>query len=127
MNKLSRKEYFSIALWILPLAVVLSLMLGLHLAPHRVEPLMGLASTEDQLVVHHFLSLRCNCSRNLIRHLSERKAQAGVREVVHLIYSRPEIRLELEAAGYQVLPISEEAAVSLFNLKDLLKTVETNY
>lgn len=126
MQNLSKKDLLSITFWILPLALALSLMLGLHMAPHRVEPLVGLNSDNDGVVAHHFLSLKCNCSRNLIKHLKTRRAQSGVREIVHLIYSRVEVQADLERAGFEVSPLSEEAAVQLFNLKDLPQLVVLN-
>lgn len=112
-------DILALVLWITPVAGVLSLLLGLHLAPYKLEPLRGLASEDKVIIVHHFLSLKCNCSKNLVTHLIKRRAQGGVREVVHLLHEKPEIVTELRQAGFEVQISDEPSALKDFNLKAL--------
>lgn len=112
-------SYIAIALWAIPISLVLSLMMGLHLSPHPKDNLRGLASATNDMTTHHFLSLKCSCSQKLIKHLLKRKKLTSVHEVVHLIHSEDKVVQDLQQAGYTVDPIAEEASVQKFNLQAL--------
>ena len=132
MKKIFRNDFLVLVLWITPLGLVLSLLLGLHFAPYKVEPLRGLASEDQQLVAHHFLSLKCNCSKNLITHLLQRRAHAAVREIVHLLHQKSEVVSDLKRVGFEVQTTDEPSALKKFNLKALpqlvlMRATETIY
>jgi hypothetical protein len=116
---------FTFLIWIIPITFVLSLMVGLHNAAVKKHPLQGLGTTHS-MVVHHFLSLKCQCSKKVLAHLIKRHALPNTTELVHLIDSKPEMLSQLEAVGYQTNSIDEEEAVRRFNLHALPQLVITH-
>jgi hypothetical protein len=117
-------SYIALLVWAVPLSLALSLMLGLHFVPHKKEPLLGLGGSSE-FEVHHFLSLKCQCSRNLVNHLLKRHSLSGVKETVHLVYPQEKFVHELQLVGFIVEPIDEEDAVKKFNLQALPQLVVT--
>lgn len=105
-----------------PVSVFLSVALGAHYAPFRITPLTGLP-TGPGLSVHHFLSYRCTCSKNLLSHLKTRGALHDTEEVVHLIDPPAEIVKDLTARGYRVETLSEQKALDAYHLAALPQLV----
>lgn len=100
--------------------------MGLHLNPHPKDQLRGLAMSEKEFSVHHFLSLKCTCSEKLIEHLIVRKKTPNLQEIVHLIHPEKAVINRLEQAGFEVEAISEEESVKKFNLQALPLLVVKN-
>ena len=111
--------YLALALWIAPLSIGLSLMLGIHFTAQAKQPITGLAFSK-QIVIHHFLSLKCSCSKHLVQHLLARKSVPGANEIIHLIHSNESVTQKLRVAGYSVEAIDdEESAVKTYSLQVL--------
>lgn len=116
----SKTKFILLFFWAISISFVLSLLLSFHFVPHRKETLQGLEIGQlGEMRVHHFLSLQCKCSRNIVGHLLQRKSKPNIKEIVHLIHGQSQTVFDLSQAGFQVQSLDEESAVKQFNLQSL--------
>jgi hypothetical protein len=120
----NKKNTLLLLLWALPLTICFSLIMALHNLPHKQEPLTGL--NQEPFTTHHFLSLECQCSKNVLTHLLKRQAILNANEVIHLIHSTSAEIKELSDAHFQVTPSEEEQAVKNFHLQAVPQLVITH-
>jgi hypothetical protein len=107
-----------IVIWALALALTLGATLGAHFMPHETPNISGIQKQKG-FQVHHFISQYCNCSKNIFKHLIQRKKLSGVYEVVHLIGDDKDLIQKLIQAEFKIETLKEEEAVSKYNLEAL--------
>lgn len=107
--------------WVLTALLGGAFYLAPHYAAYKGDDLRNIASTDrNELSAHHFLSLQCACSKKLLKHLAERRADERLTETIHLIGEDPKVIQSLSQAGYKLDIISsEQIAMEKYNLKVL--------
>ena len=115
-NFLSAKS--ALIAWASILGLVFSLMLSFHFMPHKTPEVTNIPLSFN-FTAHHFLNVKCACSKNILKHLENRKAYAGMEEHIYLINADKKNSMRLAAAGYIVNNLDEELAVKKFGIEAL--------
>jgi hypothetical protein len=104
--------------WGTGLTLLFASVMSFHYVAYKTPILKGLNQSQG-FVAHHFISQYCNCSKGILKHLTERKILSGVTEIVHLIGDDNELIKRLKTAGFEVEKMAEEEAVTKYNIEAL--------